>query len=249
MANEQIDNLYQKREALLKQQAIYDVGSALYDDYAEQISDIDDDIYGLLVDIEDLKDKIWEVRWQPFFDGQEALSDLVDETDEFRSRLDDDAFIGEFGGLTSDGITNLALISQSMNAAKQQIRNYQEALKKLDEDLQAGNISTGEYEEQQKDFLAAIRDSVGVVEDYRDEITDLWRDMLEKENEVIQNSIDKHKELLQAKKDNDDYSKNVRNQTKEINAIQAQIAALSGVLTCPSYSNCWKLLRALYTTT
>lgn len=233
VANEQIESLFEKRQKLLEQQAIYDVGSELYDELTEQIADIDDDIYGLLEDIEDLKDKIWEVRWQPFFDGQEALADLVDETDTFRDLLHDDAFIGEFGGLTTEGLTNVALISQSMNAAKQSIRNYQEALKKLDEDLQNGNISTSEYEEQQKDFLEQIRDSVGVVEDYRNEITDLWQEMLEKENEVIQDSIDKHKELLQAKKDNDDYSRNVRDQTKEINAIQAQISALSGVKLLP----------------
>ena len=229
VANEQIDSLFEKRQKLIEQQAIYDVGSELYDDLADQISDIDDDIFGLLEDIEDLKDKIWEVRWQPFFDGQEALEDLRDETEDFRDLLHDDAFIGEFGGLTSEGLTNLALISQSMNASKQSIRNYQEALKKLDEDLKAGNISTSEYEEQQKDFISQISDSVGVVEDYRNEITDLWQEMLEKENEVIQDSIDKHKELLQAKKDNDDYSRNVRDQTKKINAIQAQISALSGV--------------------
>lgn len=229
VANEQIDSLFEKRQKLLEQQAIYDVGSELYDDIAEQIADIDDDIFGLLEDIEDLKDKIWEVRWQPFFDGQEALENLRDETEDFRDLLHDDAFVGEFGGLTSEGLTNLALISQSMNSAKQEIRNYQEALVKLDQDLKAGNISTSEYEEQQKDFISQISDSVGVVEDYRNEITDLWQEMLEKENEVIQDSIDKHKELLQAKKDNDDYSRNVRDQTKEINAIQAQISALSGV--------------------
>ena len=74
--SEQIDELYKKREQLLKQQAIYDVGSDKYDDYAEQIADIDDEIYGLLGDIEDLKDKIWEVRWQPFFDGMEAAEVL-----------------------------------------------------------------------------------------------------------------------------------------------------------------------------
>ena len=55
--------------------------------------------------------------------------------------------------LMSYQLANIALISQGMNAAKQSIRNYQEALKKLDEDLKAGNISTKEYDEQQKDFL------------------------------------------------------------------------------------------------
>lgn len=95
--------------------------------------------------------------------------------------IDEEAFIGKNGGLTSEGITNVALISQSMNAAKQQIKDYGEALEKLNEDLENGNISTSEYEEQQKDFLSAIRDSVGVVEDYKDEIIDLWKAQLEAE--------------------------------------------------------------------
>lgn len=229
VANEQIDSLFEKRQKLLEQQAIYDVGSELYDDIADQISDIDDDIYGLLEDIEDLKDKIWEVRWQPFFDGQEALEDLRDETEDFRDLLHDDAFIGEFGGLTTEGLTNVALISQAMNAAKQSIRNYQEAIKKLTEDYEAGNISTNEYEENLSDFLANIRDGVANVEDFRMEIVDLYTEMLERENEVTQESIKKFSELLDVRKKNDDYAKDIRNQTKDINALEAQIKALESV--------------------
>ena len=245
LANEQIDELYKKREQLLKQQAIYDVGSAKYDEYAEQIADIDDEIYGLLGDIEDLKDKIWEVRWQPFFDGMEAAENLRNEMDEVRDLLDSDAFVDKNGGLTSEGITNIALISSAMNTAKQEIRDYQEALKKLDEDLAAGNISTSEYEEQQKDFLDQIRESVGVVEDYKSSIVDLYTEMLEKENDVVQESISKYKDLLDIRKQNDSYSRDIKSQTKNINQLQAEISALQGVLVCPIYFNCWKLLTAL----
>lgn len=81
-------------------------------------------IYGLLTDIEELKNKIWEVRWQPFFDGQEALKDLIDETDTFRDLLDSDAFVGKNGGLTDEGLANIALISSAMNEQKQSIKNY-----------------------------------------------------------------------------------------------------------------------------
>lgn len=246
VANEQIDELYKKREQLLKQQGIYDVGSAKYDDYAEQIADIDDEIYGLLGDIEDLKDKIWEVRWEPFFDGMEAAENLRNEMDQVRDLLDSDTFIDENGGLTAEGITNIALISSAMNTAKQEIRDYQEALKKLDEDLAAGNISTSEYEEQQKDFLDQIRESVGVVEDYKSSIVDLYTEMLEKENDVVQESISKYKDLLDIRKQNDSYSRDIKSQTKNINQLQAEISALQGVLVCPIYFNCWKLLRALY---
>ena len=226
--NQSIQQLYQKRQSLLKQQGIYDVGSAKYDDYAEQIADIDDEIYGLLGNIEDLKDSIWEVRWQPFFDGMEAAENLRDEMDQVRDLLDSDAFVDTKGGLTAEGITNLSLISSVMNVEKQRIRDYQQAIQKLSEDLDAGNISTSEYEEQLKDFTDQIYQSAGIVEDYRDSIVDLWEEMITQENEVIQSSIDKHKELLQAKKDNDSYSRNVKDQTKEINQIQAQISALSG---------------------
>lgn len=229
VANEQIDELYKKREQLLKQQAIYDVGSAKYDDYAEQIADIDDEIYGLLGDIEDLKDKIWEVRWEPFFDGMEAAENLRNEMDEMRDLLDSDAFIGTDGGLTAEGITNLSLISSAMNVEKQRIRDYQEAISKLNEDLDAGNISTSEYEEQLDSFLSEIRSGVSAVNDYEDEILSLHEEMLQAENDIIQNSIEKYQKLNKERQESDAYARNIRNQTKEINQIEAQLSALSGV--------------------
>lgn len=229
LANEQIDELYKKREQLLKQQAIYDVGSAKYDEYADQIADVDDEIYGLLGDIEDLKDSIWEVRWQPFFDGMEAAENLRNEMDEVRDLLDDEAFIGSNAGLTSDGLTNLAFISSAMNVEKQRIRDYQEAISKLNEDLDAGNISTSEYEEQLDSFLSEIRSGVSAVNDYEDEILSLHEEMLKAENDIIQNSIEKYQKLNKERQQSDSYARNIRNQTKEINQIEAQLSALSGV--------------------
>lgn len=228
-ANAQIQANYNKRQELLRDQAKYDVGSEKYNEIAEEIEKLDDSIYDAMENIEDLKNKIWEVRWQPFFDGQEALGDLIDQTDDLRGLLNSDAFVGKNGGLTLDGIANLALISQGMNAAKQQIKNYQEALKKLDEDLKNGNISTSEYKEQQKEFLDQISSSVGVVEDYKDSIVDLYTKMLEQENEVAQKSIDKQKELLDIKKKNADYNKTLRKQARDVNTLKAQISALEGV--------------------
>lgn len=228
-ANALIQANFNKRQELVKEQGLYDVGSKRYQEIADEIAKLDDEIYNASENIEELKNKIWEVRWEPFFEGQEALKDLITETDDFRSMLHSDAFVGQNGGLTIEGITNLALISQGMNAAKQQIKNYNEALKKLDEDLKNGNISTSEYKEQQKDFLDSIRDSVGVVEDYKNEIVDLYRKQLEAENDMVQKSIEKYDKLLDIKKKNDDYSRNLKKQTKDINVLKAQIAALDSV--------------------
>lgn len=242
-ANAQIQANYNKRQELLRDQAKYDVGSEKYNEIAEEIEKLDDSIYDAMENIEDLKNKIWEVRWQPFFDGQEALGDLIDQTDDLRGLLNSDAFLDKNGGLTVDGIANLALISQGMNAAKQQIKNYQEALKKLDEDLKNGNISTEEFEEQQKDFLDQISSSVNIVEDYKNSIVDLYKQQLEAENDMAQKSIDKYSELLDIKKKNAEYSKNLRKQTKDINVLKAQIAALDSVNICRICLNCWKTVK------
>lgn len=243
-ANAQIQANYDKRNELLKDQAKYDVGSDKYNEYAEEIEKLDDAIFDAMENIEDLKNKIWEVRWEPFFDGQEALGDLIDQTDDLRGLLNSDAFVGKNGGLTLDGIANIALINQGMIAAKQQIKNYNEALKKLDEDLKNGNISTSEYKEQQKEFLDQIATSTGVVQDYKNSIVDLYKQQLEAENDMAQKSIDKYSELLDIKKKNAEYSKNLRKQTKDINVLKAQIAALDSVNICRIYLNCWKLLKS-----
>ena len=228
-ANAQIQANYNKRQELLRDQAKYDVGSEKYNEIAEEIEKLDDSIYDAMKNIEDLKNKIWEVRWEPFFDGQEALDNLIKQTDDLRGLLNSDAFVGKNGGLTLDGIANIALINQGMIAAKQQIKNYNEALKKLDEDLKNGNISTSEYKEQQKEFLDQIATSTGVVQDYKNSIVDLYKQQLEAENDMAQKSIDKYSELLDIKKKNAEYSKNLRKQTKDINVLKAQIAALNGV--------------------
>lgn len=244
-ANAQIQANYNKRNELFKEQAKYDVGSEKYNEIAEEIEKLDDSIYDAMENIEDLKNKIWEVRWQPFFDGQEALDNLIKQTDDLRGLLNSDAFVGKNGGLTLDGIANIALINQGMVAAKQQIKNYNEALKKLDEDLKNGNISTSEYKEQQKEFLDQIATSTGVVQDYKNSIVDLYKQQLEAENDMAQKSIDKYSELLDIKKKNAEYSKNLRKQTKDINVLKAQIAALDSVNICRYLFNCGKVPTTL----
>lgn len=244
-ANAQIQANYNKRQELLRDQAKYDVGSEKYNEIAEEIGKLDDSIYDAMKNIEDLKNKIWEVRWEPFFDGQEALDNLIKQTDDLRGLLNSDAFVGKNGGLTLDGIANIALINQGMIAAKQQIKNYNEALKKLDEDLKNGNISTEEFEEQQKDFLDQISSSVNIVEDYKDSIVDLYKKQLEAENDMAQKSIDKYSELLDIKKKNAEYSKNLRKQTKDINVLKAQIAALDSVNICRYLFNCGEVPTTL----
>ena len=52
------------------------------------------------------------------FDGQEALDNLIKQTDDLRGLLNSDAFVGKNGGLTLDGIANMRLMNQRYNCCQ-----------------------------------------------------------------------------------------------------------------------------------
>jgi len=210
--------------------AIYDVDSKQYQDLADKISDCDDEIYNLLEDNEELKDSIWELRFtQPLEELKDGYEEVIKEADDFRSLMDDDSFVAKDGSLTSNGLANIAMIMQGMNASKQITADYTEALKKLDNALQNNIISQSEYDEQQQDILDTINDSVGTTEDYKNELIDLYKQMAESEVDSQNERIDKMQEYMKTQKQASDYSKNLQKQSKSLNQLRSQEAALMGV--------------------
>lgn len=227
--NKQIEAYYKDRQDKLKEMAIYDVNSSAYQDLAEDISKIDSEIFGLLEDNEQLKESIREVRWTGFNDQIEEIQNLTEETEAFKDLLNEDAFFDKTGGLTDDGLAYIALVGQQINQQQQIIANYTEGLHKLDEELQNGVISTEKYEEEQQNFLEGIRDAIGNVDDYKNELIDLYKEQMQAEVDALDESISKRKEAQKQKEAYYEYDKKIRTQTKDVNAIKAQIAALEGV--------------------
>ena len=92
-----------------------------------------------------------------------------------------------------------------------------------------------EYNEKSEEYCAGIRESIKDVSDYEDALTDLYMTQMRTENEALQEIIDKRREALQAKEDYYNYDKTLKSQTKSINMLKAEIAALQGVRKyCPS---------------
>ena len=227
--NKSIDTNYKLRNAKLEEQALYDVGSERYNSLAKEIAKIDSSIYSSLNEIESIKDKIVEVRLFDFKQEREDAKDLISELDTFRKFLNDDAFVDKNGVLTGDGLANIALIGQAMAIAKQEIAEYTEGISKLDELLQNGMIGTAEYEKQQSEFLKAIKDSALNVEGYKETLISLYKTQLKTENSALSESIKLRKQALKSMENYYSYANKVNTQTKDVNAIKAQIAALQGV--------------------
>lgn len=243
--NNQIAANQQLRASKLKEQGLYDVGSTRYQELAEEINDLDVETLNLMGDNEALKDSIYELRFANLDNQIEAYGKLKDEINDFRSLLNEDAFFAKNGGLTEEGLAELALLQQGIAASKNEIADYREGLEKLKKSYENGVISLDEYNEKSEEYCAGIRDSIKDVSDYEDALTDLYMTQMQAENEALQEVIDKRKEALQAKKSYYEYDEKLKSQTKDINMLQAQIQALEGVFVCPIYFNCWKSLRDL----
>ena len=215
-------------------------------EYLESIAQIDEQILKLGSDTESLKNEIMELRWKPFDDEQEKLSSLVAEYQTAQKLLGEtDSFYNDDGSFTTNGLTNILLTQESIDATKQKIANYREGLNKLEEQYKNGCYSLDEYNEKSKQLLDGIQQESSALSDLRQNMLDMYETQIKKENDLLQENVDKRKDALSAKEKYYDYDKTLKKKSKDINTLKAQIAALEGTSSAASKARLEKLRAEL----
>lgn len=227
--NQRIQANKDMRDAKLAEQAYYDVDSERYQEIADEINKLDIETLGLMEDNEKLKDSIYELRFEALDEGIEKSRALRDEINDIRSLMNEDSFFDKDGKITESGIANIALLEQGIAAAKKEIADYRVGLEKLQESYDNGVISETEYNEKSEEYRKGIRESVKDVQDYTESLTDLYITQMSKENESLKKSIQLRIKALEAKESYYEYDKKIRSQSKDVNALKSEIAALEGV--------------------
>lgn len=230
--NAQVQQNLKQMEIYRKKQAVLDVNSKSYQDYAEKIQTLKENTLELITDNESLQDSIYELRFKPLDDAIQKYSDLEDELKSFRDLLNDDAFIDKQGRITEEGLAQVALLQQSIGTAKQKISDYTTGLQKLKESYDNGVISLTEYNDKSKDYREGIQGSIADVKSYQDSLVDLYKNAMSTEVDYLDKIISKRKEALTQQKDMYDYSKKINSQNNNINSLKAQIMALESVNIC-----------------
>lgn len=230
--NAQVQQNLKQMEIYRKKQAVLDVNSKSYQDYAEKIQTLKENTLELITDNESLQDSIYELRFKPLDDAIQKYSDLEDELKSFRDLLNDDAFLDKQGRITEDGLAQIALLQQSIGTAKQKIADYTTGLQKLKESYDNGVISLTEYNDKSKDYREGIQGSIADVKSYQDSLVDLYKNAMSTEVDYLDKIISKRKEALTQQKDMYDYSKKINSQNNNINSLKAQIMALESVNIC-----------------
>lgn len=197
--------------------------------YLDEIAQIDEQIMKLGTSTEELKNKIMELRWKPFEDIQDDLSNVVNEYQTMQKLLGDtESFYNDDGSFTENGLTNILLIQESIDVTKQKIANYREALDKLDEQYKNGCYSQEEYTEKSKELLNGLQQESAALSDLQQNMLTMYETQIKTENDLLQKNIDKRLEALDAKEKYYEYDKTLKKKSKDINTLKAQIAALEG---------------------
>lgn len=224
--NAQVQKNQEQRSLLLKQQSVYDVNSSRYKELAEDINKLDESTIGLLEDNEKLKDSIYELRISNLEKAIQGYDDLEDELKDFRSLLNDDAFLNKNGAITDEGLAQITLLSQSLGNAKKKISDLTTGLSKLTEMYNNGLISLDEYNDKSSEYRKEIRNATSDVKDYQDSLVSLYTDALKTEVDALDKVIDKRREAYKQQREYADYQKKVNSQQKDVNSIKAQIQAM-----------------------
>lgn len=156
----------------------------------------------------------------------QGYSDLEDELKDMRDLLNDDAFLDKNGGITDEGLAQIALLSQSLGNAKKTIADYTTGLQKLKELYENGIISLDEYNDKSAEYRKGIREATSDVKSYQDSLTSLYTDALKAEVDALDKIIDKRKKAYDQQRKYTEYQKKVNSQQKNIDSIKAQIEAM-----------------------
>ncbi|MDO4308213.1 MAG: Ig-like domain-containing protein [Eubacteriales bacterium] len=228
--NREMAAITKLRNQKTKELSLYAYNSKEYQDLADEIAQLDVNYMNLAADSEEAKNAIMDIRWKPFYEAQEAIDGVVNEYDTLRGLMDSDTFISESdGSFTENGLTNLLLLQESVDATKTKIANYRKQIENLNKQYKKGDWSQEEYNDKLKELHDGLLDSAKAMETYKQSMLDMYEEQLKKKNELMHEDIDAYQKALEAKKKYHDYDKKLKSQTRELNILKAQAAALESV--------------------
>lgn len=232
--NNNIKLMDQYRAEIDKQNALiekygYQMGSNKYNEAFQVIEQAEQEILSLAASNEQLQDAINELRWKPFVQLQEQVKNTISDVDYLRGLMGEGEFFNTDATITKRGYANIALLGDSLEKTKQLTRDYVEALDILDREYKSGTISQEEFNEKSRQYVELIKSSVTETKNYEKALIEMYKTQITMENDILQKNIDLRQKALQTKKSYYDYDKQIKDKSKDIITLQAQIAALSGV--------------------
>lgn len=165
----------------------------------------------------------------PLAEAKEYISDIHSLLGGISDLITDDMLFDVSGQLTEHGTQKQALLAGQYRTVQQEVQATRNEIEGLSAYLASGQKLPASFMDDYVEKWNDLAESVNNQKQIAIEMVELMRDASDAELESLQDLIDARREALQSKKDYYDYDKTIRGKTKDIQALQAQIAALEGL--------------------
>ena len=223
-----INALYAKRAEVQRQMLNLSPGSEDYQNKAKEFAQLSQDILNTAKNTAELRQELAKLRIDQYDKAIKKLDHIVTDCKNIQDMMDSDTFLSDDGSFTTNGLTNIALENQSMQANQRKIADWKQELAELQKAYNNHDITEEYFISQSESIVSNINQAAKDINSSQQNLISTYIDQITKENEYLQDNISKRKEALDAKKDYYDFDKTIKSKTKDINAIKAQIAALEG---------------------
>lgn len=228
VANQDMINIKKQRLVELKNTGDPNLTGEKAVQIRKEILDLENDNYDRMQHREEKLNDIIELRFDKLKRENEILDNNINDMDHLINLMGDAEIVADDGKITDTGNAQILLNSNKIQQAQTAIANYQKGLDALGNSYTDTSMSEEEWTEKKRELIEAQQKEVSTVKESRNAILQIYKNSLQKENELLQKNIDKRKDALQKKKDYYNYDKTLKEKNKNINILQNEIAALEG---------------------
>lgn len=235
------------RKYLKEIEATAGEGSEQWWEIADVLNEIESEFDSVTASLVDLQDAIGEIDAYKFEEFHKRLDDITSKLETIRNLMAPDGeedWFDDQGQWTEEGVAVLGSYIQELETYKQGLAEVTKQSEKYSLLPYAGNVeyyetlgihSEQEYYDKMEELIEQQYSYAESISDTEQSVVDMYEsniDAVEEYTETLIDSyndyIDSVKEALDAERDLYDFKKKVKNQTKEIAAIERRIASLSG---------------------
>lgn len=228
VANQDMINIKKQRLVELKNTGDPNLTGEKAVQIRKEILELENDNYDRMQHREEKLNDIIELRFNKLKRENEILDNNISDMNHLIDLMGDAEIVADDGKITDTGNAQILLNSNKIQQAQTAIANYQKGLDALGNSYTDTSMSEEEWIEKKRELIEAQQKEASTVKESRNAILQIYKNSLQKENELLQKNIDKRKDALQKKKDYYNYDKTLKEKNKNINILQNEIAALEG---------------------
>ena len=188
------------RKALASEDDVY--GGKSSQDWLSEYNTYGTSLNNIYAEIEEIRDALRDdVYWRSFERAHDACKKLKTLLEGINDLIDDEAVFDTNGNFTDLGIAKIANLAKSFENSRNDISNYSNDIRNLNELYKQGLYTEEEYSDKLEEIQDNILQTAADMKSYQDTIIEMYKDIAKSELDALNELIDKRAKAIEKKKE------------------------------------------------